>query len=108
MSNNSEQPRSAHVCLCKNTGTISISGDRRSFISGIAAAGFSALGYSSAGHLMSVFAQTPGVANGRLTDVNHHFVPPFYLSENRDRIAAAGGGGLIPRTLAGLQNRRSR
>ena len=41
---------------------------------------------------MSVFAQTPVVAKTNLIDVHHHFVPPFYLSENRDRIATSGGG----------------
>jgi predicted TIM-barrel fold metal-dependent hydrolase len=97
MSNNSEQPRSARGCpSCNNSGATSISGDRRSFISGIAAAGFSALACSSAGHLMSVFAQTPVVTKKRLIDVHHHFVPPFYISENRDRIAAAGGGRINP------------
>jgi len=29
-----------------------------------------------------------------LVDVHHHFIPPFYLAENRDRIARSRGGGL--------------
>jgi len=96
MSNNSKQPRPARGWpSCKNTGATSISGDRRRFISGIAAAGFSALACSNTGHL-SIFGQTPVVAKMKLIDVHHHIVPPFYLSENRDRIAAAGGGRINP------------
>jgi hypothetical protein len=66
-------------------------GDRRNFISGIAAAGLGALSCSSVGGFVSAFAQTLVVAKTSLIDVHHHFVPPFYLSENRDRIVAAGG-----------------
>ena len=93
MRNNSEQRRSARGSLCcNNVGATSIRGDRRSFISGIAAAGLGSLARSSAGPIMSIFAQTPAVAKSSLIDVHHHFVPPFYLSENRDRIATSGGG----------------
>ena len=45
---------------------------------------------------MSAFAQTPAVAKASLIDVHHHFVPPFYFSDNRDRIAAAAGGRMHP------------
>jgi predicted TIM-barrel fold metal-dependent hydrolase len=75
-------------------------GDRRSFISGIAAAGLGALSCSSVGRFVSAFAQTPVVAKTSLIDVHHHFVPPFYLSENRDRIVAAGGGRINPAYLS--------
>jgi predicted TIM-barrel fold metal-dependent hydrolase len=34
-----------------------------------------------------------------LIDVHHHIVPPFYLSENRDRIIAAAGGRINPAYL---------
>jgi len=34
-----------------------------------------------------------------LIDVHHHFVPPFYLVENRERIAQARGGQLSPAWL---------
>ncbi len=101
MRNNSEKRRSARDCLsCNNAGATSISGDRRSFISGIAAAGLGALACSSVGRLMSVFAQTPVVAKTSLIDVHHHFVPPFYLAENRDRIAASTGGQISPAWLS--------
>ncbi len=101
MRNNSEKRRSARDCLsCNNAGATSISGDRRSFISGIAAAGLGALACSSVGRFMSVFAQTPVVAKTSLIDVHHHFVPPFYLSENRDRIATSSGGRISPAWLS--------
>jgi predicted TIM-barrel fold metal-dependent hydrolase len=75
-------------------------GDRRSFISGIGAAGLGALSCSRVGRFVSAFAQTPVVAKTSLIDVHHHFVPPFYLSENRDRIVAAGGGRMNPAFLS--------
>jgi predicted TIM-barrel fold metal-dependent hydrolase len=34
-----------------------------------------------------------------LIDVHHHIVPPFYLEENRDRIAASRGGRISPAWL---------
>ena len=80
--------------------SISISGDRRSFISGMAVAGLGALACSSVGHLRPVFAQTSLLAKSGLIDVHHHFVPPFYVAENRDRIAAASGGGIHPAWLS--------
>jgi len=49
---------------------------------------------------MSAFAQTPIAAKRSLIDVHHHIVPPFYLSENRDRIVAAGGGRINPAYLS--------
>jgi len=38
----------------------------------------------------------PWPAGVRLIDVHHHFVPPFYLEENLDRLAASWGGALSP------------
>jgi predicted TIM-barrel fold metal-dependent hydrolase len=66
----------------------------------MAAAGCGALAYSSAGRVMSVFAQTPAVAKTSLIDVHHHFVPPFYLSENREQIAGSRGGQISPAWLS--------
>jgi len=34
-----------------------------------------------------------------IIDVHHHMIPPFYLTENRDRIVAAGGGRMNPAYL---------
>src|SRR5215813_6820992 len=63
---------------------------RRRFITGIAAAGVGSLASPFASGLLS--AQTQAAPTRSLIDVHHHFVPPFYLAENRDRIVAAGGG----------------
>ncbi len=42
-------------------------------------------------------ARSPSAgARSGLIDVHHHFIPPFWLAENRDRIAAAFGGTLRP------------
>ena len=38
----------------------------------------------------------PRPAGVGLIDVHHHFVPPFYLEENLDRLAASWGGALSP------------
>jgi 6-methylsalicylate decarboxylase len=78
---------------------ISVSSDRRRFISGVAA-GFGALACSSFGRLMPVSAQTTVFAKAGLIDVHHHFVPPFYLAENRDRIAASSGSQINPAWLS--------
>ena len=81
-----------------NAGSMSIS--RRSFMSGIGAAGFGALAFSRAAPLASAFEQRPVVAKLPLIDVHHHFVPPFYLTNNRERIAAAAGGRMHPGYLS--------
>ena len=77
-----------------------IGGGRRSFISGIATAGLGALACSRVGRLASVFAKTTILAKNNLIDVHHHFVPPFYLAENRNRIATASGGQIHPAWLS--------
>jgi 6-methylsalicylate decarboxylase len=35
----------------------------------------------------------------RLIDVHHHIIPPFYLAENRERIAGSRGGQITPAWL---------
>jgi 6-methylsalicylate decarboxylase len=90
MPDESEQWRSN----CNNAGATSIS--RRTFISGIGAVGFGALAFPRAGPLASVLAHAPVVEKSSLIDVHHHFVPPFYLSDNRERITAAAGGRMHP------------
>jgi 6-methylsalicylate decarboxylase len=99
--NNSGKWRAGGGSLAyRSAGTKSVSGDRRNFISKFAVAGLGALACSSGGHFLSVFAQTPVIAKSSLIDVHHHFIPPFYLSENRDRIVAAGGGRINPAFLS--------
>jgi predicted TIM-barrel fold metal-dependent hydrolase len=96
MHDNSAQ-RSADGCLsCSNAKRTSTSGDRRNFISGIASAGLGAVACSSFGLLKSAFSPIPVLAKSGLIDVHHHFVPPFYFSDNRDRIAAIAGGRMHP------------
>lgn len=75
---------------------ISTKQDRRAFLREIGAAGLGALACSDAGLLRSVLAQTPSVTKRGFIDVHHHFVPPFYFSDNRERIAAAAGGRTHP------------
>jgi predicted TIM-barrel fold metal-dependent hydrolase len=43
-------------------------------------------------HSRSAPAETQHPALSRLIDVHHHIIPPFYLAENRDRIAGSRGG----------------
>lgn len=69
---------------------------RRRFLSGIAAATFSGLAVPGVGNVLSGFLRAPVEAKRGLIDVHHHFVPPFYLAENRDRIIAGGGGRINP------------
>ena len=69
---------------------------RRRFISGFAAAGLGSLAASRAELVTSLFSATPPASRLRLIDVHHHMVPPFYLSENREGIIAAGGGRINP------------
>lgn len=67
---------------------------RREFIE--TAAGCAA--FSVAGSFTSALAQTPATKNG-LVDTHHHFVPPFFVAENRERILTGGGGRMNPAYL---------
>ncbi len=44
----------------------------------------------------AVWAQAPAATAPKLIDVHHHIVPPFWFEEVKDRIAAQGGGRIIP------------
>lgn len=57
-----------------------------------------ALACASYGRVLPVFAQI--LAKTGLIDVHHHFVPPFYLAENREQIVASGGGRINPAWLS--------
>ena len=60
---------------------------RRQFLAGAGA--FTA---SAALAAPAVLAQTPP----KLIDIHHHIVPPFWFEEVKERIAAQGGGRIIP------------
>jgi predicted TIM-barrel fold metal-dependent hydrolase len=66
-------------------------GSRRDFI-----ARFAALGLIAITRPQQLNAQTETSISKRLIDVHHHFIPPFYFSDNRERIAAAAGGRMHP------------
>lgn len=90
------KPRIHRCPSCSDSGNASTGCDRRGFVSRAAVAGLGAFVSSGLGRFASAFAQTPSSARGTLIDVHHHFVPPFYLAENRDRIVAASGGQIHP------------
>ena len=74
-------------CQCCNSGPpIPTNVSRRSVLSGVAAVGLAASA--------SIVARaTPALAQAAdkisLIDVHHHFLPPVYLAENRDRVSPA-------------------
>jgi Predicted metal-dependent hydrolase of the TIM-barrel fold len=69
---------------------------RREFLATLAAFGITAVTPA-----WTLIAQTAAVSAKRgMIDVHHHIVPPFYFSENRDRIAAMGGGRINPAFLS--------
>jgi predicted TIM-barrel fold metal-dependent hydrolase len=70
--------------------------ERRTFIVGMIVTGVGAITGSRNGSSRRLFAQTSGPSHSGLIDVHHHFVPPFYLSENLERITAASGGQTHP------------
>jgi len=52
------------------------------------------------GRVTSAFAQAPTAAKPGMIDVHHHHIPPFYLAENRERIAGSRGGQISPAWLS--------
>ena len=69
---------------------------RREFLATLAA-----FGLTLAGPTGELIAQTAASSTKpSLIDVHHHFVPPFYLADNRERITAAGGGRINPAYLS--------
>lgn len=71
-------------CLCCPAPAVSLAIPRRKFLAGIAAT--AAVATTSAS-IRSARAETR-----RLIDVHSHIAPPFYVAENRDRIAGSPGG----------------
>ena len=65
---------------------------RRDFLATLAA-----LGLAGAAPIGSLVTKTvAATTKPSLIDVHHHFVPRFYFSDNRERIAAAAGGRMHP------------
>jgi 6-methylsalicylate decarboxylase len=85
-------PRAKHffnACSCCNTEPpVSAGIDRRGLLSGMMAAG--ALAYAELINVAAL-AQPAVVPQPGLIDVHHHIVPPFYLAENRERLAGPTG-----------------
>jgi 6-methylsalicylate decarboxylase len=60
-----------------------------------------AFGLTSIAPFGELIAQTTASSTKlRLIDVHQHYIPPFYLSENRDRIAGSRGGQISPAWLS--------
>jgi predicted TIM-barrel fold metal-dependent hydrolase len=87
------------TCLCCNSNPVASAGiDRRTVLSGMAAVGLGAPA-SIIARTTPALAQATPVSKPPLIDVHHHFVPPFYLAENRERIAGSRGGQITPAWL---------
>ena len=76
------QPLRGCLCCAAPTPTLM---RRRQFLAGLTAAG---LGAASGGRIRAARAAS---LRG-LIDVHSHIIPPFYLEQNRDRIAGSRGG----------------
>lgn len=79
------RPQPLRGCLCCRVLKSVSPTPRRQFLGGLAAAGL--------GTVIPSAAVRPARADARrLIDVHSHIIPPFYLTENRDRIAGSRGG----------------
>ena len=80
------RPQPLRACLCCKAPTLVSRMPRRKFLAGLAATG---LGVA----VSAPMVRTARAADSRrLIDVHSHIIPPFYLTENRDRIAGSRGG----------------
>ena len=76
-------------CLCcNNDSAVPSRIDRRAVLAGVAAIGVAA-STSVITRVSPSLAQPAQVSKPSLIDVHHHFVPPVYLAENRDRVSPA-------------------
>jgi 6-methylsalicylate decarboxylase len=74
--------------------------NRRQFVSGMGATALAALADCRTGYTKAILAEGPPAGKANLIDVHQHFVPPFYVSEHREHIAAAAGGRTHPAYLS--------
>jgi len=76
---------------------------RRRFLGALAAAGAASLT-----PLSDVFGQSRVMklnVRGGAIDVHHHFIPPFWFEEVKERIARQGGGRIVPNWLGWSEQR---
>ena len=101
MRNNFKQARSECGQASRNSEEdMSFDRNRRCFVSALVATGLAALSRVDNQCFFSLAAQASVGASRGLIDVHHHFVPPFYVSEHREQIAAAAGGRTHPAYLS--------
>jgi 6-methylsalicylate decarboxylase len=79
------RPQPFRGCLCCIAPAAAFI-PRRKFLAGFAAAGLTAAASPR------LIRTAKAGAGRRLIDVHSHIIPPFYLAENRDRIAGSRGG----------------
>lgn len=90
MRNHKRRFSGACLCCCNDSSAISATVDRRTVLTGMAAVGLAAAAPIIA-RAAPAAAEAPATKQP-LIDVHHHIVPPFYLAENRERIASSRGG----------------
>ncbi len=69
---------------------------RRGFLAGLAALAVGAVVDTLPRRLAMAGVPLANPVRSGLIDVHHHHIPPCYLAENRDRIAASFGGKITP------------
>jgi predicted TIM-barrel fold metal-dependent hydrolase len=79
------KPQPFRGCLCC-TAAMQAPMPRRKFLAGAVATTLGAV--AAGGRIRAVRAES----SRRLIDVHSHIIPPFYLAQNRDRIAGSRGG----------------
>ena len=89
----------ARTC-CRDAMSTPLNPGRRGFVTGMAMLGLGAVTATGVGRINAAFAQAPLVLKPAMIDVHHHFIPPFYLAENRERIAGSRGGQISPAWLS--------
>jgi predicted TIM-barrel fold metal-dependent hydrolase len=85
-------------CACCDQ-PIAFDASRRRLLRGAGAAGLAAAIPSFFESAKPALAQSTPAIQRNIIDVHHHVIPPFYLAENRDRIAGSRGGEITPAWL---------
>ena len=95
------QDRFFNTARCRDATSTPVNLGRRDFVTGgVVALGLGAVAATGVGRINSAFAQAPLVVKAGMIDVHHHFIPPFYLAENRESIAGSRGGQISPAWLS--------